>query len=108
PDVNKLFSWTTDEHTRYGSTGFGDQLVVARNLVNARRGTRFVQVTFGGWDHHSNIYAKQGSSLYTSMKTFDPGFGALLADLSSMPGSESGKTLLDETLVVVFGEFGRT
>ncbi len=108
PDVNKLFSWTADEHVRYGSTGFGDQLVVARNLVNANRGTRFVQVTFGGWDHHSNIYGKAGASLYTSMKTFDPAFGALLADLATTPGSGSGKTLLDDTLVVVLGEFGRT
>ncbi|HYU25929.1 MAG TPA: DUF1501 domain-containing protein [Thermoanaerobaculia bacterium] len=108
PDVNKLFSYATDEYARYGSTGFGASLIVARNLVNARRGTRFVQATLGGWDHHSNIYAKQGSSLYTSMKTFDPAYAALLADLAGMPGSQAGKTLLDETLVVVLGEFGRT
>jgi hypothetical protein len=108
PDVNKLFSYATDEYARYGSTGFGASLIVARNLVNARRGTRFVQTTLGGWDHHSNIYAKQGSSLYTSMKTFDPAYAALLADLAGMPGSQAGKTLLDETLVVVLGEFGRT
>jgi hypothetical protein len=108
PDANKTFSFTVDDHTRYGSTGFGDSLVVARNLVAARRGTRFVQVTMGGWDHHSNIYAKNGSSLFTQMKTFDPAFGALLTDLSTSPGSNSSKTLLDETLVVVLGEFGRT
>ena len=108
PDVNKLFSYATDEYARYGSTPFGASLIVARNLVNARRGTRFVQTTLGGWDHHSNIYAKQGSSLYTSMKTFDPAYAALLADLAGMPGSQAGKTLLDETLVVVLGEFGRT
>src|SRR5256714_2670700 len=108
PDVNKLFSYATDEYARYGSTPFGASMIVARNLVNARRGTRFVQTTLGGWDHHSNIYAKQGSSLYTSMKTFDPAYAALLADLAGMPGSQAGKTLLDETLVVVLGEFGRT
>jgi hypothetical protein len=108
PDANKTFSFTPDDHTRYGSTGFGDSLVVARNLVAARRGTRFVQVTMGGWDHHSNIYAKTGSSLFTQMKTFDPAFGALLTDLSTSPGSDSSKTLLDETLIVVLGEFGRT
>jgi hypothetical protein len=108
PDVNKLFSYATDEYARYGSTAFGASMIVARNLVNAQRGTRFVQTTLGGWDHHSNIYAKQGSSLYTSMKTFDPAYAALLADLAGMPGSQAGKTLLDETLVVVLGEFGRT
>jgi len=108
PDANKLFSYTTDEFARYGSTSFGASLIVARNLVNAQRGTRFVQSTLGGWDHHSNIYAKTGSSLYTQMKTFDPAYAALLADLAGSPGSQAGKTLLDETLVVVLGEFGRT
>jgi uncharacterized protein (DUF1501 family) len=108
PDVNKLFAYTADEYSRYGSTAFGASLIVARNLVSARRGTRFVQTTLGGWDHHSNIYAKTGSSLYTSMKTFDPAFAALLADLAAAPGATTGRTLLDDTLVVVLGEFGRT
>jgi hypothetical protein len=108
PDVNKLFSYATDEYTRYGSTNFGASLIIARNLVGARRGTRFVQVTLGGWDHHSNIYAKAGNSLYTQMKSFDPGYAALLADLAATAGSTPGKTLLDETMVVVIGEFGRT
>jgi uncharacterized protein (DUF1501 family) len=108
PDANKIFSFTADDHTRYGASSFGDGLVVARNLVNARRGTRFVQVTLGGWDHHSNIYAKQGSSLFSQMQIFDPAFGALMSDLTLTPGSVPGKTLLDETLVVILGEFGRT
>jgi hypothetical protein len=108
PNINQLFSYATDEYARYGSTAFGASLIVARNLIAARRGTRFVQSTLGGWDHHANIYAKTGASLYTSMKTFDPAFAALLADLVAMPGSLAGKTLLDETLVVVLGEFGRT
>jgi hypothetical protein len=107
PEVNAIFSFSEDEHARYGETPFGDSCVVARNLVAAHRGTRFVQITFGGWDHHTNIYGKDGNSLYTQMKQFDPGFGALLADLSIMPGVDAGKSLLDETMVVVFGEFGR-
>lgn len=108
PDANRIFSFTPDEHTRYGETAFGDSCVVARNLVAAQRGTRFVQITFGGWDHHTNIYGKAGISLYTQMTQFDPGFGALLADLSIMPGVDAGKTMLDETMIVVLGEFGRT
>jgi uncharacterized protein (DUF1501 family) len=39
---------------------------------------------------------------------FDPAFGALMTDLQSMPGSVTGKTLLDETMVVILAEFGRT
>ncbi|HKS22832.1 MAG TPA: DUF1501 domain-containing protein [Thermoanaerobaculia bacterium] len=109
PNINALFSFTTDEHARYGNTDFGDSLVIARNLVAGRKGTRFVQATFGNWDHHSGIYDTDGSdSLYTQMAEFDPAYAALLADLKSMPGSVAGKTLLDETLVVVMAEFGRT
>ncbi len=108
PNINALFSFSNDEHTRYGSSTFGDSLVIARNLVAGKKGTRFVQATFGGWDHHSGIYDTAGDSLYTQMAQFDPAFGAMLTDLQSMPGSVAGKTLLDETVVVVMAEFGRT
>jgi hypothetical protein len=107
PEIAKTFAYTAAEFARYGSTGFGGSLVVARNLVAARRGTRFVQVSLGGWDNHSGIYTANGG-IYAPMKSFDPAFGALLADLAGMPGSATGKTLLDETMVVVIGEFGRT
>jgi len=111
PNINALFSFSTDEHAKYGSSTFGDSLIIARNLVGARKGTRFVQATLNGWDHHSGIYDKPGNgvnSLYTQCAQFDPAFGALLSDLQSTPGSMTGKTLLDETLVVVVAEFGRT
>ena len=109
PGINNLFSFTTDEHTRYGASSFGDSLIVARNLVSARRGTRFVQATLNGWDHHSSIYDKNANqSLYTQCAMFDPALGALLTDLKSMPGADAGKTQFDETLVVIVAEFGRT
>jgi hypothetical protein len=111
PNINATFSFTPAEHTKYGATTFGDSLIVARNLVAAGKGTRFVQATLGGWDHHSGIYtapANGVNSLYTQCAQFDPAYASLLADLQSMPGSVSGKTLLDETLVVVIAEFGRT
>jgi hypothetical protein len=109
PGVNQLFSFTTDEHNRYGATTFGDSLVVARNLVAAGKGTRFVQATLGGWDHHTNIYAAApAAGLFSQAKTFDPAFGALMNDLRAMPGSAAGTTLLDETIVVITAEFGRT
>jgi hypothetical protein len=114
PGINALFSFTDAEHARYGSSTFGDSLVIARNLVGARKGTRFVQATLGGWDHHDQIYAKDATgngadtSLYSQCKQFDPAFGALMTDLAATPGSVAGKTLLDETLVVIVAEFGRT
>jgi hypothetical protein len=109
PNINALFSFTTDEHTKYGSSAFGDSLIIARNLVNARKGTRFVQATMGGWDHHDNIYDKAiTDSLYGQMTQFDPAFAALLTDMAAMPGQTAGKTLLDETMIVIVAEFGRT
>jgi len=111
PNINALFSFTATDHANYGSSSFGDSLVIARNLVAGKKGTRFVQVTFGGWDHHSNIYQQPATgvqSLYTQMAQFDPAYGALLSDLQSMPGSAPGSTMLDETLVVILAEFGRT
>jgi hypothetical protein len=108
PEANALFSLSPGEHARYGESEFGDALIIARNLVGARRGTRLVQVTMSDWDHHGGLYATQGSSLFTNMQVFDPAFGALLGDLASAQGTQPGRTLLDETLVVVLSEFGRT
>ena len=107
PGINQVFSFTAADHATYGSTSIGDSLLVARNVIASDKGTRFVQVTFTGWDHHSNIYGKTGNSIYSQSKTLDDGMGALLNDLSTMPGS-NGKTLLDDTLIVIVGEFGRT
>jgi len=102
PGINTLFTFSDEERTRYGSTAFGESLIVARNLVAAKKGTRFVQVTLGGWDHHSDIYNRNApQSLYAQCGQFDPAFGALMTDLTAMG-------LLDDTLVVVLGEFGRT
>ncbi|HEX7832769.1 MAG TPA: DUF1501 domain-containing protein [Thermoanaerobaculia bacterium] len=102
PGVNALFTYDDAEHARYGSTTFGDSLVVARNLVASNKGTRFVQVTLGGWDHHSDIYDKEAAqSIYAQSAELDAALAALLADLESMK-------LLDSTLIVLASEFGRT
>lgn len=110
PGINTLFTFNGADHARYGSTTFGDSLIVARNLVGANRGTRFVQATLGGWDHHSNIYNKTAgaNSIYTQAAQLDNALGALLTDLSTTAGANPGKSLLDETFVVILGEFGRT
>lgn len=102
PGINALFAFNDEEHQRYGSTTFGDSLVVARNLVAAGKGTRFVQTVLGGWDHHSDIYNRDAEqSLYGQCAELDAALAALLADLAAM-------NILDETLVVVMSEFGRT
>ena len=65
-----------------------------------RAGTRFIQTTLGGWDHHADIY-NRNNGIYVQATQLDNALGALLADLAQM-------NILDETLVVVTAEFGRT
>lgn len=104
PEVDRAFAYTPADATRYGNTGFGNACLVARQVLAADQGTRFVLITLGGWDMHTDIYGRnnpRGNNLYTLGKTLDDGVSALLADLKS-----SG--LLQETLVVLVGEFGRT
>jgi hypothetical protein len=79
----------------YGNTPQGRQLLIARRLV--QRGVRFVQVWAGGWDHHQDIEER----LKQSASEIDKPAAALLTDLKQ-------QGLLDSTLVVWGGEFGRT
>ena len=109
PDVNTLFSYSSADSTRYGSSAFGNGCLVAKQLLAGGRGARFIMVSVGGWDMHSNIYDKgAGTNLYTQTAQLDPALASLLQDLKSAPGKAAGKTLFDETLVLVAGEFGRT
>jgi hypothetical protein len=111
--VDAVFKFTTDEQTRYGNSAFGNSCLVARNLVAANQGTRYIQINFGNWDHHQDIYAKSETpnqtvpGIYQMTKWLDDGLSALLTDLAARPGVNGG-TLLNETLIVAMGEFGRT
>jgi hypothetical protein len=102
PKLSASPLWTR----RYGNSAFGNACIVARNLINANLGTRYIQITLGGWDNHSNIYLAN-AGIYRSAMQLDAGLGNLIADLSVLPGANGG-TRLDETLIVVKGEFGRT
>ena len=108
PAVNDLFKYTTADSQRYGSSSFGNGCLVAKQLLAGARGARFVMVSVGGWDMHSNIYGKTGTSLYSQMGQLDPALASLIGDLKAAPGKTPGKTLFDETLIVMAGEFGRT
>jgi len=99
-DVDKVFNFDQNEKNRYGNTAFGNACITARNLLRAKLGTRFIQITFGSWDHHVNIYGAN-TQLSVMARQFDGGLGMLLADLKA-------EGLLDETLIVAQGEFGRT
>ncbi len=98
--VDAVFNFSATERARYGNTGFGNACITARNLFKARLGTRFVQITIGGWDNHVNIY-QPNAVLQANMKQFDQGLGTLIADLKA-------DGTLNDTLIVCLGEFGRT
>ena len=101
PVVDSAFKFSADDAARYGGTAFGASCLVAKQVLAANQGTRYVQITFGGWDMHQNIYSAAANSLPAMGKQLDDGVSALLADLKA-----SGQ--LDSTLVVMMGEFGRT
>ena len=80
---------------RYGRNGFGQRLLLARRLVEA--GVPFVTINDGGWDHHSDLF----DALRKRLPNWDQSVAALITDLDE-------RGLLDRTLVVALGEFGRT
>jgi uncharacterized protein (DUF1501 family) len=80
----------------YGRTTFGQSALLARRLVE--RGVRFVTVTKGGWDHHANIFTQLDEGMLADL---DQTLSALLIDLKE-------RGMLERTLVLCMGEFGRT
>lgn len=106
PQIDAAFKFTTEEQQRFGDSTFGNGCIIARNLLKGDFGTRFVHLNFGGWDHHDLIYDRT-QGIYPLATGLDNGLATLLDDLASSPGLNGG-TLLDETLIVAMGEFGRT
>jgi hypothetical protein len=80
---------------RYGRTPFGQRALLARRLVEA--GVPFVTLYEGGWDHHTKLF----TSLAQRLPPFEATIAALIEDLDQ-------RGLLDSTLVLALGEFGRT
>jgi hypothetical protein len=118
---------TEEEKKRYGvdqDTGtakLGLAMLLARNVLAADAGARFLWVANGYnggngvFDNHEHLFgrgelAPKGSalSIYESALRLDRALSSLVQDLSAMPGHEPGKTLFDETLIVLSHEFGRT
>ena len=79
----------------YRRDTFGQSCLLARRLVEA--GVNFVTVSNGGWDNHNNIF----SSLPGKLNAFDQTMATLISDLSE-------RGLLESTMVIAMGEFGRT
>ena len=79
----------------FGRNSFGQRALLARRLIEA--GVPFVTLYEGGWDHHRNIFP----TLRGRLPTFEATVAQLIRDLQE-------RGLLDSTLVVMLGEFGRT
>ncbi|MCR9295469.1 MAG: DUF1501 domain-containing protein [bacterium] len=79
----------------YGRNPFGQRALLARRLVSA--GVPFVTLYEGGWDHHEDLFARFESKV----PPFEASIAALIEDLRQ-------QGMLERTLVVALGEFGRT
>ena len=86
---------STATRNRYGMERFGQGVLLARRLIE--HGVTAVEVVLDGWDTHADNTVRT-SALCAQL---DPAFSALLDDLEE-------RELLDDTLVVCMGEFGRT
>ncbi|MEO0444777.1 MAG: DUF1501 domain-containing protein [Verrucomicrobiota bacterium] len=99
PELIDLASESQATLDLYGATpgkaSYANNCLLARRLVE--RGVRFVQVYHAGWDHHSQV--KKGVA--SQARTTDEANAALITDLKQ-------RGLLDDTLVIWGGEFGRT
>ncbi len=85
----------TNMKEAYGNSQLGQGLLVARRLVEA--GVPFVEVRTGGWDMHNNVF----KGMERRAPDVDQGLSQLLIDLKQ-------RGLLEKTLVLCMGEFGRT
>ena len=81
---------------QYGRNSLGQSCLLARRLIES--GVHFVTITDGGWDTHVNNFRSLKDRL---LPRLDRGYSALLQDLHT-------RGMLDNTLVVWFGDFGRT
>jgi uncharacterized protein (DUF1501 family) len=104
-DVFDLNQETQDTKDRYGMRSFGQSCLLARRLIERR--VPFVTVVQPGWDTHENMVVPlrdgySGAKVAVGLiPTFDQAVSALIEDLGQ-------RGLLDETLIVAMGEFGRT
>jgi hypothetical protein len=97
-EARRAFDLETEDprlRDRYGRHQWGQSALLARRLVEA--GVRFVTLTFGGWDMHSSL----DRSVHQVLPVLDAAVATLVEDLET-------RGLLDSTMVLVMGEFGRT
>jgi uncharacterized protein (DUF1501 family) len=98
PDAQRAFDIHGEPdglRDKYGRNSFGQRALLARRLVEA--GVPFITLYAGGWDHHADIF----KSLDSKLPPFEATIATLIEDLEQ-------RGMLERTLVVALGEFGRT
>src|SRR5437667_330220 len=109
PRWPKAFQISAEERAKYGDNEVGLGCLLARNLIQADAGTRYIHVTHSDWDHHKAIYTHSAkSNHYVRCNEMDRAVANLIRDLGAAPSPrDKSKTLLDETFIAVVSEFGR-
>ena len=92
-DISRENARTRDQ---YGRNSVGQSMLMARRLVEA--GVTFVTVNAGGWDTHANNFEALKNQ---KLPVFDTAWAALMEDMAT-------RGMMENTLVLVWGEFGRT
>ncbi|XZE42854.1 DUF1501 domain-containing protein [Pirellulaceae bacterium SH467] len=98
PEAQKAFDIDSEPDVirdAYGRNAFGQRALLARRLVEA--GVPFVTIYDGGWDHHSDLFG----ALEKRLPSWDQTVATLINDLEQ-------RGLLENTMVIALGEFGRT
>jgi len=107
PKSDDVFTVKPEEAVRYGKSVLGNACIMARNVAEANAGTKFIFISHFTWDMHDRLYDKTNfHSQYQRCAELDPALSSLLEDLSSKT-DEQGRRLIDKTLIVCMGEFGR-
>ncbi len=110
PRWKQVFSGVSEEDRKKYVSELGLGCALARNILAADAGTRFVYVCDAPqpWDHHSFIFDRtRPNNHYNTCLNLDRAISNLVKDLAVTPSKTPGKMLLDETMVVVTSEFGR-
>lgn len=90
-----IHSESEEVREKYGRNSFGQRCLLARRLVEA--GVPFITLNDGGWDHHTDLF----NALKKRLPPFEASIAALIEDLDQ-------RGLLESTMVIALGEFGRT
>jgi Protein of unknown function (DUF1501). len=90
PVVDQAFKFSTADSMRYGNTALGNSCLVAKQVLAANQGTRFIQISAGGWDMHQDIYDKVKNprgNLYFLGGQMDVAVASLIDDLKAAVSS---------------------